>query len=383
MNHTNFDPCTGISRRSLLSLAALGLVGCGGGVDGLLLAGPPGIGGTGMFATGTITGFGSVIVNGIRFDDTSAAVQIDGVSVLSDDLRLGMVAEVQGARNVDITTGVASQIQVWSIAQGAVSDVKAGQFSVSGMEIATNLNTVFDGINAASALREGYRVVVWGLQAGADGRHWSATRVSLQQSSATLVSTGILAPNRTVNSLELSGWSGLGAATGQLVRVQGVLSASGRGLQVQSVRVLGVAPIGLAADAEVEIEGQVTAILPNKRFTLGSVEIDASSSTVASNVAALVVGQRIEVEGVWQGSVLKATLIEIEDETKLTTASLEAKIDQFTSLSNFVVRGQRCDVSGIEMTPVQASKLRVGTKVKLEGVKAGDVLVVTKIEVKD
>lgn len=383
MNRNNMDQRAGVSRRSLLALAALGLVGCGGGADGLLFAGPPGIGGTGMFATGTITGFGSVIVNGIRFDDTGAAVQIDGAASLSDDLRLGMVAEVQGARNVDLTTGVAKQIQVWSIAQGTVSNVDSDQFSVAGMEIAMSSSTVFDGIHTASALREGSRVAVWGLQAGADGRHWTATRVALQSTGTTFVTTGILAPNGTLNSLELSGLSGIGAMVGQLVRAQGVLSTSSHSLKVQSVQVLGVVPNGLAADAEVEIEGQVTALLPNRRFMLGSVEVDASSPTAALGYAALSVGLRIEVEGVWQGNVLKATLLEIEDDVQMSTASLEAKIEQFTSVSNFVVRGQRCDASGANMTSAQVAKLRVGVKVKLEGVKAGDVLIVTQIEVKD
>ena len=51
---------------------ALLLTGCGGGVES---------GGTGAtpasFASGPITGFGSVIVNGVRFDDSKAVVTDD------------------------------------------------------------------------------------------------------------------------------------------------------------------------------------------------------------------------------------------------------------------------------------------------------------------
>jgi len=57
-------------RASLLAACAALAASCGGGVDS---------GGTGApissYASGPITGFGSVIVNGVRFDDRSATVR--------------------------------------------------------------------------------------------------------------------------------------------------------------------------------------------------------------------------------------------------------------------------------------------------------------------
>ena len=79
-----------ISRRGLLVLAASALGGCGGGGSGGV-AGLPGTGGTGIYAQGSISGFGSVIENSVKFDDTLAQVQIDGATATSVDLRLGMV----------------------------------------------------------------------------------------------------------------------------------------------------------------------------------------------------------------------------------------------------------------------------------------------------
>ena len=113
---------------------------------------------------------------------------------------------------------------------------------------------------------------------------------------------------------------------------------------------------------------------------LGSVEVDASGASLATSYKALAIGQRIEVEGIWQGGVLKAGSLGVESEEKLDEAEIEAKIEQFTSLANFVVRGQRCNASSATISKGTVSDLKVGVKVKLHGTKAGDVLMVTTLE---
>ena len=91
-----------LTRRHWLALAASAVSGCGGGGDSTTASLLPGTGGTGViYSQGSISGFGSVIVNGIKFDDTVATVQIDGIPLRSADLRLGMVAGVQGERGAD------------------------------------------------------------------------------------------------------------------------------------------------------------------------------------------------------------------------------------------------------------------------------------------
>jgi hypothetical protein len=370
-----------IRRRSLLALALTGLSGCGGGAVDILLAGPPGTGGTGLFAQGTISGFGSVIVNGIRFDDTAATVQIDGVTADAQALRLGMVADVQGLRGADLTLGVASQIEVWSVAQGVVSQVQSGQFMVAGMLVQTDAATVFDGISSAASLSNGLRVGVWGLQSGVDGSRWTATRVAVVASS-TLVGTGVVTAARTLNGLALLGTTAASMSSGQLVRVQGQLAPSGTSVNVESFKLLGLQSSSVP-QGDVEMEGMVTALLTGSRFMLGNVEVDASSAALAASYRSLAVGARIEVYGTWAGRVLKAGALEMESEQQLDEVEIEAKIEQFTSLSNFVVRGQRCNASGAQISKGKVSDLKVGVKVKLHGIKAGDVLMVTEIEIKN
>ena len=372
---------TPISRRSLLALAVSGLAGCGGGADGGFLAGLPGTGGTGLFTQGTISGFGSVIVNKIRFDDTAATVQIDGLAASSQDLRLGMVADVQGLRGADLTVGVANAIAVWSIAQGVVSQVQGGQFKVAGMLIVVDAATVFAGTSGIAGLGNGMRVAVWGLQSGVDGSRWTATRVALVAATPT-VCTGIVTASGTLNGFALSGQNAGSLGSGQLVRVQGAVSSSGTTLQVESFKLLGLTSASMP-QGEFEIEGLVNALMPGNRLMLGNIEVDASSAILASAYASLTIGQRIEVEGTWVGQVLKAGKLELESDEKLDEAEIEGKVEQFNSLANFVVRGQRCNASAAKISKGKVGDLKVGVKVKLHGIKAGDVLMVTELEMSD
>ncbi|HEY5324044.1 MAG TPA: hypothetical protein VIK58_14550, partial [Caldimonas sp.] len=79
-----------------LAAAALLLAGCGGGGS----AGPSS-GGTGVaptsFTAGHISGFGSIIVNGVRYDDSAALVtDDDGNRSSREALKLGMHVEIHG-----------------------------------------------------------------------------------------------------------------------------------------------------------------------------------------------------------------------------------------------------------------------------------------------
>lgn len=375
-----------LTRRSWLVLAASAVTGCGGG-GSASLASLPGTGGTGLFAQGPISGFGSVILNGIRFDDTAAAVQLDGVAAGSSDLRLGMVATVQGQRGADATLGTASSIEVWSIAQGLVTQGQAtpgasGQFRVAGMTLLTDPNTVFDGFSATAPLSVGQRVAVWGLQAGADGRSWSATRVALVAASAVVSSglVGVENSQRTLNGLLLTGDVAGTLAQGALVRVQGTLSANGSSLQVLSAKPLSGSG-GASAQGDAEIEGVVTTAPSASGFSLGSIVVDASQAVYSPANAQLFIGARVEVNGTWRSGVLQASSVALQDEQAPQALEISGAVESFNSLSNFTVRGQRCDASGLtSFGHGTAADLKVGAKVKLKGSMAGEVLRVTELE---
>jgi Domain of unknown function (DUF5666) len=132
-------------RRMLLALFCGGLAlmaSCGGGgVDG------GGTGATTGYAAGPITGFGSVIVGGVRFEDSTAAVEdLDGARRSRDELRLGMTVEIDsGAIGAD-ATATASRIRFESELIGLIGFVTLSDssFNLLGQRVTVDASTVFD-----------------------------------------------------------------------------------------------------------------------------------------------------------------------------------------------------------------------------------------------
>jgi len=369
-------PTTGLTRRACLVLVGSALSGCGGGGLASLV---PGTGGTGspLYSQGSISGFGSVIVNGIKFDDTQATVLIDGAAAKSADLRLGMVAGVQGQRSAaDVTLGTAAAIEVWSIALGPVESVSGITFVASGMTIDTDSNTVFEGISAGSSLTTGQTVSVWGLQVATDGSRWRATRVNLVAASTNRVVTGLVSSQTTLNGWVLSGAGSL--PTNTMVRLQGT-STDSTHLNVSSTQVLNYG-FETYAEGTLEIEGVVTSIPANGRFMLGNIMVDASAPALSTLVSQLAVGNQIEVYGSWTSGVLLASQIVLEGEQS-KGIEIEAKIETFTSVADFVMRGQRCDATPVKLSDTLATKLSTWKGlIKVKGTILGEVLMVTELE---
>lgn len=375
-----------LTRRAWIITTAAGLSACGGG-GGDLFAGLPGTGGTGspLFAQGSIAGFGSVIVNGITFNDVQAQVQLDGVAASSADLRLGMVADIEGERGVDLTMATASRIAVWSIAQGVISQVGSTGFVVAGMTIQTKTNTVFDGVASSSQLQTGQAVIVWGLQVSADASIWQATRVAVVPALAQVVSSGrarVANPQVLLNGWVLTGSPVAALVDGSLVRVAGVASVDGRSLNVTRVTSIAAGDLN-PMEGAVEIEGFVTTLVSNNRFTMGSIEVDVSNAIYTPPGAQLTLGARIEIYGNWVSGLLKANEVELEDEQSGHLAEIHGTITSFTSISDFVVRGQRCNAASAEISHGKASDLGVGVTVKVEGTAVGDLLMVSQLEFDD
>jgi len=374
-----------MTRRACLVWLGSTLSACGGGGGGLAnLA--PGTGGTGspIYAQGAISGFGSVIVNGVKFDDTQATVHLDGVAAQSTDLRLGMVAGVQGQRSAtDVTLGTAEVIEVWSIALGPIERVMDGHFVMLGMTIQTDTNTLLEGISSVAALTPSQTVSVWGLQVDADGTQWRATRVKLETTSVNRVATGLVKRSddeATLNGLDLSGELAEDLPTGVMVRVNGTLKEDGS-LRVSGRQVLN-SGIETYADGVIELEGFVTSSPANNRFMMGNITVDASNPALSTVVSQLAIGQEVEVYGSWSSGVLLASRIALEgDQSK--GIEIEATIDQFTSVADFVLRGQRCDASAATFEGGRAADLAVGIKIQVKGTIAGNVLKVTELEFDD
>ena len=178
---------------TVLSSAML-MAGCGGGGGGGDGTTPVA---TGSSATGAITGFGSIIVGGVRFDDSAASVQDDdGVGLPSSDLKLGMVVRIKGGKKTDDGSSIranAHSIEVHSELQGPV-DSKAPDLSsivVLGQTVKISATTFFDDNLTAAALKVTDVVEVHGFVNPADNT-LTATRIELKPNAKVFKLQGVI-----------------------------------------------------------------------------------------------------------------------------------------------------------------------------------------------
>lgn len=148
-----------IARASLLVCACAAatalMSACGGGGGGGSTASAGG-GTSAASYTGTVTGLGSIVVNGVRFATTGASTEDgdDPRNPVASGFALGSTVLVQGT--IDNTTGAgqASSIAVLGGVRGQVSaaNAAAGTLTVAGQAIKVDANTVFEGTGGVFTL---------------------------------------------------------------------------------------------------------------------------------------------------------------------------------------------------------------------------------------
>jgi len=131
-------------RHQLLGIAGAALtallIGCSGGESG-----------TGMQANnqttvGEISGFGSIYVNGVRYNTDGATVYIDGNPSSEQSLAVGMVVTVEGSVNSDGLNGTALTVATRTEVEGLVlqNDIAGnGTINVMGQTVKISNDTKF------------------------------------------------------------------------------------------------------------------------------------------------------------------------------------------------------------------------------------------------
>ena len=315
------------------------VVACGGG-GGTLAGG--GIGGTGI-TSGTVTGFGSVYVNGVEYFMENTTLDIDddfyqeSVSEdnfnLEDVLDVNMVVTVVWEENPDGTytaTSVAFDEEV----EGPVA---TGSLTIEDLDTRTRSFMVL-----------GVEVIV------------------------------------ARESTSFVGWPGDGfelVSEGDVVEVSGFYDANGilRATRVEKED-------DLQLNAEIEVKGVV------EGYTSGDAEFGLGDITIIIGGADLPQGfgngETVEVHGVVENAApvtIVATEIEIEDggygDTGDATVSLEGIVTAFSSISSFEVNGQLVDATGAVFEPASLeSTLGVDDRVDVEGMIDNGVLLASAVE---
>lgn len=393
LHHMARDAAT-FGRTLLMSLF---LVACGGGVES---------GGTGgntsaSYVSGPITGFGSVIVGGVRFDDTTATVaDAEGDTRSRDDLKLGMTITVRGTPIASDSSGAATSIVVGSAIVGPVSAIDSGAatLTVLGQPVDVLTTTVFDERlgGALAALSIGDAVEVYALLDTATQRY-RATRIERKtvalvyqlRGMVTNLNTG--ARTFTVGSENISyaALSGndvpAGLANGSIVRV--VL----RVIPVAGVREALRLRLGVNAPHdfdEVRIEGLISAFTSSAAFSVDGVPVDAAQASFPDGTAGLAVGVRVALQGIVNNGVLNVSRVQIKSPSQVEDDGFELRglitgLD--TTAQLFTLRGVSVDYSGpVDYRDGTQADLRALASVEVRGRLSSDGtrLVATRIEFK-
>jgi hypothetical protein len=306
-----------------LLIAALG--GCGGGFGGGDVASAGvGSGGTGATFQGPISGFGSVIVNGVRIDDSTARITVDDVDVPETTLRLGMVVSIDGTRD-DEQNGRANSVAASSWVEGPVASIAvgSGQLTVLGVTITVNETTIFDGgITGLAGLGAGDHVEVYGLPDQAGGIR--ATRI--EKSATTRVRLVGTVKASTANTIQVNGISvqtgnaalesvGKGVAVGDVVRIKGSLPNDPGTATITASEVREVSPAPpLPDNQKLNLEGIVTKFASASNFEVGGQKIQVAPGARLDGTVTL--GARVEIDGAVAGGTVIATKVSVQDESK-------------------------------------------------------------------
>lgn len=146
---------------AVLIVAVLTAAGCGGSSGGGDSVSPPppppppptgGIVRTGVaVGAGPITGFGSIIVNGVTYDTSGATFTRDDNPSSQDAFKVGETVIVKGTIDDDNTNAVAETVELDEIVEGPVSSINAdGSLTVLGQTVTFGLDTAIDDSCPAS-----------------------------------------------------------------------------------------------------------------------------------------------------------------------------------------------------------------------------------------
>ncbi|MGZ5249074.1 MAG: DUF5666 domain-containing protein [Caldimonas sp.] len=381
------------ARTLALQIAAVTFLvsGCGGGGTAGPSSGGTGTAAASSFSAGTITGFGSVIVNGVRFDDSAATVSDDdGNASTKTALKLGMGVEVHGGAISDDGTGpraAATDIHFGSELVGPVTavDATAKSLVILGQTVLVLDTTVIDErlVGGFGAITVGTLLEVHGTLDAATGVY-TATRLEPTQALARFKIRGIVANLDTTRmtfniGTALVSFAGItpvpaALANGVLVKVR-VQPAQVAGAWVATRLVVPGARVGDVDEAE--IKGAITAFTSSASFSVNGIPVDASNATFTSGTAGVVLGAQVEVNGTSSNGVIIAKRVSVvtPEERRAEGFELHGAIDTIDTVAKtFVLRGVTVSyaAAGIEYRNGSEGQLAVGAKVEVRGTLSAD-----------
>jgi len=382
---------TGLLITSMMTLGA-----CGGSSGGGLAASPPppppppavgGITRTGAaVAIGPVTAFGSVVVNGITYDTSSAVFTVDGQAATQGDLAVGDMVVVQGTIDDDNTNAVATSVDFDDNVEGPVTSVDTGTSAmiVLGQTVQFG-DAIFDDNCPADPndLLAVAAVEVSGQVLG-DGTI-DATRIECKNVLGEMEVIGTvsmlgadtfminnLVVNYTSFPAAIDNFPSPGVITeGDPVEVKGSSFVAGTNdLLATRVEFKGARFQDNEGD-HAEIEGFINGFVSDQEFNVGITPVTTiPGTTVYEGGTAADLGEnlKVEVEGEFDGlGVLNATKVEIK---QATTVRMTAQVDS-TNGDSFVMLGITVNTA-VGQTRFEDKTGVVGDSFNVGDIAAGD-----------
>ena len=319
----------------------LWLAGCGGGGGGTDTVSAITPSSTVAVSSGTITGFGSVFVNGVNFNTDNASV-FRGDDQLNDvrELEIGMMVRVEGS----IDDRIANSVHFEEDVKGPADSPAVGDsFSVMGQTVITDATTIFNNTSLAG-IASGDILEISGLRNADDDI--VARFVERKNDPANVNRYSLIGNVRDLDSIgrtfrvdDLTVSYGMANVNdfpsgkpveGQLVEVKDDGKAyvpGSRNLtatKIEPKNCLGNA--AATGGAKAEIESLVTRVISSSEFEIGDILVRTNASTLFlfGTPDNIVVGARLEAEGFVNGSdELDAVKIKFED----NDARIQANVD--------------------------------------------------------
>jgi hypothetical protein len=382
----------------IISILAL-LAACGGGGGGTTT--PPaddnplpdsGIGRTGIaIAEGPIATFGSVVVNGVRYDTSSAVFTINGAPGSQDDLRVGQVVRISGTIDDDGVDGDADEVEFDDNVTGPIEsiEVATGQIVVMGQLVLITTETSFDdSISPASIDGLADDIVEVSGLVDADGRI-TATRIEAKTGDTELEVLGVVSNLNAggllfeINGLvinygaaTLENFTGGTISNGDLVEVKGTsFGAGGELIATRVEREDGLA--GVADGVHIEIQGFITRFQSAQDFDVTGLPVTTTANTVYEGGVEgdLALNVKIEVEGdVDASGVLVATKVDIR---RAKAVRATATVDSVNATGNSLVLlgitvtidnlTRLEDKSSLDVRPLTLANINTGDYVEVRG----------------
>lgn len=289
---------------------------------------------------GVITRFGSIYVNGVEYDTSEAEIIIEGEPATEQELGVGMVVFVDGEVNEDGVTGTAVRVFADDEIEGPVSAIETAadgdskQLTILGFDVIVERgatvfeDTTFDTIAVNDV------VEVSGFPE--TGNNLRATRVEKKAdfvAGETEIEIDGLVASLGATTFSLGDFT-VDYETADLSQVEGAL-ADGMAVEVYGTLVDSIITATrieseddisdrVEVDDEFEIEGTVTAFNSLADFVVNGVSVNAEAATFKPATLTIANGSIVEVEGVWDGSVLTASKVELRRGRIEVTATVEA-----------------------------------------------------------